>query len=81
MSMNWTKWGMEFWASLGRHIGTAGMTWLGLGLKDGKVNWNDLWVAVLVGGILPTVFTFLQSKPTPDDDVNNAVDAKKPVTQ
>lgn len=72
MAMNWKKWGLEFWASLGRHIGTAGMTWLGLGLKDGKVNWSDLWVAVLVGGILPTIFTFLQRAPTPDDDANAA---------
>lgn len=26
MSMNWTKWGRDFFASLFRHIGTAGMT-------------------------------------------------------
>lgn len=66
MSLNWQKWGMSFWQSLARHIGTAGMTWLGLGVKDGQIKWKDLWVALLVGAVLPSVFTFLQSTPTPE---------------
>lgn len=68
MKLNWAKWGLEFWASLGRHIGTAGLTWLGLGAKEGKIDWNALWVAILVGGILPTIFTFIQKTPTPIDE-------------
>lgn len=65
-TLNWQKWGLSFWQSLARHIGTAGMTWLGLGVKDGKVDWGNLWVAILVGAVLPSVFTFLQTTPTPE---------------
>ncbi len=67
MALNWQKWGRDFVQSLGRHIGTAGMTWLGLGLKDGVINWGSLWIALLLGAVLPTVFTFLQKTPLPDD--------------
>jgi hypothetical protein len=69
MNLNWEKWGRDFWASIMRHVGTAGLTWLSLGLwKSGKVDWNDLWVALLTGGILPSVFTFLQNTPVPEDE-------------
>ena len=68
MSRDWSKWGREFWSLIARHVGTAGLTWLSLGLKDGKVDWRSLWVALLVGGILPSAFTFLQSNPCPDED-------------
>lgn len=68
MKLNWAKWGFDFWTSVARHVGTAGMTWLGLGIKDGKIQWEDLWFALLVGGILPSVFTFLQKTPSPDDE-------------
>lgn len=66
--MNWSKWGRDFFASLGRHIGTAGMTWLGLGVKDGRIEWGNLWAALIIGAILPTVFTFLQTSPVPEDE-------------
>ena len=68
MSMNWKKWGFDFWQSLGRHIGTAGLTWLSLGVKDGRIQWRDLYVAIIVGAVLPTVFTFLQTSPLPMDE-------------
>lgn len=67
MSKNWSKWGHEFFKSLGRHIGTAGMTWLGLGIKDNQIEWHNLWTALLIGAVLPTTFTFLQSNPVPED--------------
>lgn len=79
MKLDWSKWGLDFFTSLGRHIGTAGMTWLGLGLNNGKVDWHDLWIALLTGAILPTVFTFLQSSPTPTvitDTTTTAVSVK-----
>lgn len=63
---NWQKWGLDFFQSLGRHIGTAGMTWLGIGIKDGAIDWNSLWVALVAGALLPTIFTFLQRNPVPD---------------
>ena len=67
MKINWEKWGLDFYQSLGRHVGTAGMTWLGLGVKGGKLDWSDLWVALLAGAILPTVFTFIQ-QPVPVEE-------------
>ena len=66
MALNWSKWGLEFWQSLMRHVGTAGMTWIGLGIKDGVVDWKGLGVAIMVGAVLPTVFTFLQKNPIPE---------------
>ena len=68
MSRNWSKWGFSFWAAIARHVGTAGLTWLSLGIKDGKFKLNDLLLALLVGGVLPSVFTFLQSTPVPPDE-------------
>lgn len=68
MKANWQKWGKDFFASVLRHVGTAGLTWLSLGYKSGRVDWHDLWVAVLVGGILPSVFTFFQNTPVPEDE-------------
>lgn len=50
-----------------RHTGTAGMTWIGLSLQDGKLDMQDvhhLWIAVITGAILPTLFTALQNPPT-----------------
>lgn len=70
MNLDWSKWGYDFFASLGRHIGTAGMTWLGLGIQNNRIDWKDLWVAIVAGGILPTIFTFLQSFPVPPDEDN-----------
>lgn len=67
MALNWNKWGRDFFASLGRHIGTAGMTWLGLGVKDGQIEWHNLWLALITGAVLPTVFTYLQSTPVPEE--------------
>lgn len=64
--LNWSKWGRDFFSSLGRHVGTAGMTWLGLGVKNGMVDWHDLWAALLCGAVLPTIFTFLQKTPVPE---------------
>lgn len=74
--LNWTKWGRAFWASVARHVGTAGLTWLSLGVKDGRINWRDLWVALLVGGILPSAFTFLQATPLPEEDAADQVETK-----
>lgn len=68
MPLKWNKWGITFFQSLGRHIGTAGMTWLGLGFKDGRVEWHNLWLALLTGAVMPAVFTFLQTTPVPDND-------------
>lgn len=71
MNLNWSKWGLDFFASLGRHIGTAGMTWLSIGVVNGKVDWQSLWIAILTGAVLPTVFTFLQSHPVPTEETTN----------
>ena len=71
--LNWHKWGLTFFQSLFRHIGTAGMTWLGLGVKDGQVEWRNLWVALLVGAILPTFFTFLQNSPIPEEEIEEQI--------
>lgn len=78
--LNWEKWGLDFFASLGRHIGTAGLTWLSLGVKEGRVQWRDLWIAILVGGIFPTVFTFLQSTPVPTEEPDPSVNPEPPKT-
>lgn len=67
MALNWQHWGRDFLLSLMRHIGTAGMTWSGMSLQDGKLDASDLhslWIAVLAGAVLPTLFTALQSPPT-----------------
>ena len=71
--LNWSKWGLTFFQSLGRHIGTAGMTWLGLGIKDNVIEWHNLWVALLVGAILPTFFTFLQNSPIPEEEIDEKI--------
>lgn len=77
MKLNWQKWGLAFWSSLARHVGTAGTTFIALGVKDGKIEWHNLWVAIVAGGVMPAVFTFLQSTPAPDDEDGAA--AVKPI--
>lgn len=72
MALNWAKWGRDFVFSVMRHIGTAGMTWTGLSFQDGKLDATDLhslWIAILSGAILPTLFTALQSPPTEETTV------------
>lgn len=69
MAMNWSKWGRDFLASVLRHVGTAGLTTLSTSYVSGKMNWEVLLTGVVCGGIVPTVFTFLQNTPLPDDTV------------
>lgn len=66
MTVKWEKWLLTFWGMLAQSMGVAGSTWLGMGLKNGRIAWEDLWVALLTGAILPTVFGFLRTNPTPE---------------
>lgn len=68
MNLNWSKWWLEFFKSFGRHLGTAGATWVGMYSTQGNIDWHSLWVALVAGAILPCVFTFLQSNPVPDEE-------------
>lgn len=68
-ALNWNKWGRDYFQSLGRHIGTAGMTGLAACAIDGRVDWKKLGAAVLIGGVLPTTFTFLQTNPIPEETI------------
>lgn len=71
MALNWQKWGRDFLLSVMRHIGTAGMTWTGLSMQDGKLDVADfhaLWIAILAGAILPTLFTAFQSPPSDEPE-------------
>lgn len=67
MSLNWSKWGRDYFQSLGRHIGTAGMTALTACALDGRIDWRKLGAAILIGGAIPSTFTFLQSTPVPEE--------------
>lgn len=67
MALNWAKWGKDYWASLARHIGTAGLAWLGIGLGSGHIDWHSLWYALVTGAFLPTTFTFFQNTPIPEE--------------
>ena len=69
MKLNWAKWGLEFWKSVSRHSATAGSAYLAV-LEVQKIpfSWEGLGAAVIVGGVLRSVFTFLETTPTPDDD-------------
>lgn len=70
---DWSKWGWDFWQSIARHVGTAGITWLGTNVATGATGWHTLEtlpIALVLGGVLPTVFTFLQSNPVPPDTNN-----------
>lgn len=68
MKHNWSKWGFTFWASVMRHTGTAGLAALSICYTDGIFAWKKFGVAVLVGGVIPAVFTFLQNTPVPEDE-------------
>jgi hypothetical protein len=68
MSLKWKKWGLDFFQSLGRHVGTAGLATLSTSYVEGKISWRALGIGVLCGGIIPTVFTFLQTNPVPEDE-------------
>lgn len=70
---NWSKWGLDFWQSVVRHIGTAGMAWLGTNAVtgvDGKHSLETLPLALLFGAIMPSVFTFLQNSPIPPEEAD-----------
>lgn len=73
--LNWEKWGLTFWGLFSQHLSVAGMTWLGIGLNNGKIDWKSLWVAFVMGAFLPSLFKFLGSNPTPeiekDEETNN----------
>ena len=68
MNLNWSKWGLEFWASIMRHVGTAGMAALAVSYQNGKLDWKSLGMGILAGGVIPTIFTFLQTTPVPDEE-------------
>lgn len=54
-------------------MGIAGCVWGGYELKYGEINWNDLWLALLVAGGLRALLGFLAEHPLPED-----MDAKPP---
>ncbi len=57
MKLAWDTW-LYFNADMFmRHVGTAGLVWCGLEVKHGKIDWSDLWASLLVGAIVPTLFT------------------------
>jgi len=68
MSLNWSKWGLDFWKSIARHVGTAGLAAMAICTKEGKFDWKNFGIAILVGGVIPSVLTFLQSSPAPEDE-------------
>ena len=65
--LNWSKWGKDFYASIVRHIATAGLTALSACLIDNKIDWKKFGAAILLGGVIPSTLTFLQKSPLPDD--------------
>lgn len=68
MKLNWEKWGYDFVTSVLRHTGTAGLAALATATSTGKLDWHALGWGILCGGIIPTVFTFLQKTPLPEDE-------------
>ena len=66
--LNWSKWGTDFIASVLRHVGTAGLTAASTCAIDGRLDWKRFGAAVLIGGVIPSVFTYLKDSPIPNDD-------------
>jgi hypothetical protein len=65
MKLDWAKWGLEFWQSIARHVGTAGTTAMAACFIDGHFDWKKFGAAILIGGVIPTTLTFLEKTPTP----------------
>lgn len=63
---NWGKWGRDFIDSVVRHVATAGLTAATTCYIDGRLDWRKFGSALLIGGVIPSVFTFLQKSPIPD---------------
>lgn len=79
MKINWERWGYDFVNQILRHVGTAGLCWGGLSAREGKIDWPNLWVFLLTGAILPTLFTFF-SKGLPPDEEASFVQPQPPKT-
>lgn len=84
---DWSKWGEDYWTSLARHLGTAGMAWLGTVAVNGTgMTWTSfktLPLALLAGAVLPTTFTFIQNNPKPPilQETTTTLTVKETITQ
>lgn len=67
MKLNWSKWGFEFWKSVARHTSTAALAALTICYRENVFDWENFGLAVLVAGLLRSVFTFLEKTPAPEE--------------
>lgn len=64
--LNWEKWALNFWSILAQHLAVALSTWMGVGLVNGAIQWNSLWVAFVMGAFFPSLSKFLGTTPVPE---------------
>lgn len=67
MKLNWKGWSYDLFRSVIRSMCVAFTVWGGYTIKYTDVNFNDLWMCLLIAGGLRGVMAFLETRPLPED--------------